>query len=706
VYPVTEEFMGLMQADKRQVLARVVIDYTDPFLDQSIDIEASEEAGVSYPQQTADGVSEVPYKWASLDGSCILDGTYHLVPGPDDISRLQFGWWGAQAADASGAFASPYPALVVTHAPRPIQTLSVAGDNARGEWPVDFTIELYGADDTLLWTEVVTGNNRVRWAKALAVPVTEVVKQVLTITRWSHPGRQAKIAEFFTSIQEVYEGDRLVGLRLLEERETSLGSLPVGNISSNEIEITLDNSDRRFDAGNTQSPLYNLVRPNRRIRAWLGAETGEMVPLGIFWSLDWDAPDDVLEARVRGRDRLNALRESEYLRDGVRQDLSLYALAEDVLADAGLTAEEYWIDDELREYVIPYVALQAQSHWDVLRQIAEACLGQVYCDRHGVIRVEGTKPIVEQYDLEVSGEAIISRAEQITDGIEEPSYKWASLDGSCILDGTYVIAPLPAEDEYQVGWWGDVVSGPDGAFAEPYPTLTLVSLTPKAVGTVRVVGDSARGEWPVDFALRLYDAEDNLLATRQVTGNSQVVAEVRIPENPTTATKIVLEVHKWSHPGRQVKLLEMQEVAPKLVITADDYFRKDAPARYGEIANCVTVEYQPYDDEGQKLPVAQVVVRDEASIIENGLLAYKLVANPLIQTTTMAQELAERLLEAFGQARRTLELEWRGNPALLLGDVVTVTDMQSHRTPYDYTVVRQEIEYTGALSARLSGRRI
>ena len=76
-----------------------------------------------------------------------------------------------------------------------------------------------------------------------------------------------------------------------------------------------------------------------------------------------------------------------------------------------------------------------------------------------------------------------------------------------------------------MGWWGDVVSGPDGAFAEPYQTPTLLSLTPKSVGTVGVVGNSARVEWPVDFALRLYDAEDNLLATRQVTGNSQVVAE-------------------------------------------------------------------------------------------------------------------------------------------------------------------------------------
>jgi hypothetical protein len=102
--------------------------------------------------------------------------------------------------------------------------------------------------------------------------VLDVAKQVLTITKWSHPGRQAKILEFFTSIQETYEGDDVLLIHLLEEREVSQGSLPVGNISANEIDIRLSNETRKFDAGNTQSPLYQLLKQNRRIRAWLGVE--------------------------------------------------------------------------------------------------------------------------------------------------------------------------------------------------------------------------------------------------------------------------------------------------------------------------------------------------------------------------------------------------------------------------------------------------
>ncbi|HHV63399.1 MAG TPA: hypothetical protein GXX51_12295 [Firmicutes bacterium] len=706
MYPVTKQFMDLMKADKRRVLARVTIDYTDPFIDQSITTVVSEENNISRPAQTADGIGDVLYKWASLDGSWVLDGTYHLAPPKDMQTQYQIGWWGAQLAGEDGAFADPYPTLIITHAPRPVHTLRVTGDSARYEWPTEFTIALYGADDTLLYSETVIQNAQVNWSRVLAAPVVGVVKQVLTVTRWSHPGRQAKIIEFFTSIQETYEGEALISLRLLEERETSLGGLPVGAISANEIEIALDNSDRRFDAENIQTPLANLLRPNRRIRAWLGAENGEWIPLGVFWSGDWSVSDNEIIARVRGWDWLEQLRHSKYYREGVRHNLSLYELAEDVLTDAGLTADEYWIADELREYIIPHLVLQPQSHREVLRQIAEACLGQVYCDRHGVIRIEGTKPIVEQYLVDVSESAVIARPEQITDGIEEPTARYASLDGSWVLDGTYALAPSPEQEGYQVGWWGETLAGADGTFSSPYPTLTLEYLTPKAVATVRIVGDIARGEYPVDFILRLYDAENTLLATRQMSGNDQVVADIDIPENPTTVAKIVLEIYRWSHPGRQAKILEMLDVPLRLKITPDDYFRKDTPAKYGEMANCIIVEYQPIDENGQQLPVGQIMLRDEQSIVEHGLLAYKLSANPLIQTAEMAQKIAERLLASFGDARRTLELDWRGNPALLLGDVVTVVDGRPNSRTQNYVIVRQEIEYAGALSAKLSGRRM
>ncbi|WP_424610895.1 LamG domain-containing protein [Caldanaerobacter sp.] len=276
-----------MKATERRVYGRIQIDYTDPFLDQSIQVSASEQANVSYPAQTADAVAEPFAKIASLDGSWILDGTYALAPSTaEEATTHQMGWWGSQLAGADGSFTAPYPTLTVTFFSRPITQLKVVGDSKRGEYPVDFDINLYDASGAILYTETVVGNTQVVWQKTLANPITQVTKMDLVVKKWSHPGRQVKILEFFTSIQEVYEGDDILLIHLLEEREVSQGSLPVGNISANEIDIRLDNSTRKFDAGNKQSPLYQLLKQNRRIKAWLGLK-GEGEGTNLQQSVDF-----------------------------------------------------------------------------------------------------------------------------------------------------------------------------------------------------------------------------------------------------------------------------------------------------------------------------------------------------------------------------------------------------------------------------------
>lgn len=270
MYPVSADFHNKMKADRRQVIAKAQIDYTDPYMDQSVEVEANENANASYPLQTADNVETPGKKWASLDGTCMPGDDWW--PAPGDPKRGQMGWWGNTLAGTGGAFSSPYPTLTITHLPRPARSLKAVGDNMRQEYPVDFDINLYAENGTLLKTITVTGNNSIAWSQPLDPWVLDVAKQELVVKKWSHAGRQVKILEFFTSIQETYLSGDLVSLKLLEEREASQGSLPVGNISANEIVLALNNEDGKFDVDNEMSPLANLLKANRRIRVWLGSE--------------------------------------------------------------------------------------------------------------------------------------------------------------------------------------------------------------------------------------------------------------------------------------------------------------------------------------------------------------------------------------------------------------------------------------------------
>lgn len=1018
MYAVTQDFKDKMKADLRRVDAKVIIDYTDPTLDQSIGVSVTEQANVSYPQQTTDGVAQATHKWASLDGSWVLDGSYHLAPAPEDLSRYQMGWWSAKLAGPDGAFATP-PYLTVTHIPRPVHTLRVVGDIARGEWPVDFQIDLYGPDGTLLKSQAVTGNAAVEWSMALPTPVLDVARQVLTITKWSHPGRQAKILEFFTSIQETYASGDVVEIRLLEEREASQGSLPVGNISANEISVRLANEGGKFDVTNRQSPLAGLLKPNRRIRAWLGAmaenratekpptftrpsiaylsdgtqvatgqprfELGKFgkavmveegttnlltadqssvetdltgftviggtlsrdttkawrgsaslkvvtqgstsqegfyifpmptaspntvytasvylkgsgtvklelavlpggsvvnsqiitlnnswqrvtvtgttksdttnvyllvrtttvqaitfwadglqieqksyatswtlggtirspetmtiptagvlnpqegtiefwwnplaktpgtypslistgtwtsdmsqdwlsiywgsewnnanevrfglingttkqgyldqmitlnpspftwyfiafkwdfvntqtaklliykpdgslltkqvslasipapsfagwdkfyvlqswdngphransliddlrisnrartdaeiaaayasgqplpvdewttwkqtfngsiypveqvwVPLGTFWSLDWDSPDDTLEATVVARDRLELLRKSTYQPGAVQQNVSLYTLAEQVLQDAGLKSGEYWIDPALQQTVIPWAWLSPTSHRETIRIIAEAALAVVYADRDGVIRIESLGSVPDT-----------------------------------------TVATITADDYFP----------PLSSPSRQDQVANEIAVTTQPLRPAATAQEVYRSTTPVSVP-----AGQTVTVTAFYTQQPVIEAAASLDSPPAGVSIASATYYAW---GADVRIQNTSTAQANVTLV---------------------INGKPLSVQGGE----QVVARDQTSITDNGVLRYEFPANPLVQTLSQAQAIANALLASAKDPRRDIEVEWRGNPALELGDRVTVVGQDVH-------VIRQEITWEGALSARITGRKV
>lgn len=1039
--PVTQDFLDQIKTAKRRIYGKAVIDYTDPFLDQSIQAAVNEQITPSFPGQTADAVADPAHKWASLDGSWVLDGSYHLMPETAaQAETLQVGWWGATLAGAGGAFGAPYPTLTVTFFSRPIHSLKVVGDSARGEYPVDFDITLYDAGDVVLHTENVVGNAAVTWSQQLSASVNQVVKMTLEIKKWSHEGRQVKILEFFTSIQEVYEGDDILLVSLLEERDVSQGSLPVGNISANEIEVRLNNIDRRFDAGNTQSPLYQLLKANRRIRAWLGIEaenldsdhpptfarastaylsdgtevaqdeprfeagqfgqailieegttnllsaaqttdfssgwtyaadvtvdddvttapdgtltadrivevantnqhrlyvflgdrtgtpmtysvyakaaerswlairhgnvssgawfdlangiigtvdasvlsasitpvgngwyrctisvtgifsehiiigpctddgvgaylgdatkgvyawhaqvetkayptswhlgsstraaetltiptagvldpqegtiefwftylnspgvysrlfswggswanppasdwlkiyfgtgwglnrvsfevakagspktgiaailpsaiqpeqwcyvaanwlngqmkitlynsaTGQVatasvtksdwpsmsgytaasvghgegngyqsnciiddfrissrartdaeilaayqsgqplpvdadttyklsfnssiypvetcwLPLGTFWSGDWNAPEEEIWTHTTGRDRLELLRKSTYSVSEVAQNTTLYDLAVAVLQDAGLTAEEYWVDTELQDYDVPYAWFEPISHREALRRIAEACLGQVYADRNGVIRVEGPSFLAGQ------ASSVLTAGRDDFFRKDHP-VKWSEIANYIEVETQPLRPAAAAEEVYRSN---DAVS----IDASEVKTLTVFFNEPPVIESVASLEDQGIDTSITDATYYAWGA------TIEVT-NSGGGAD--------TFT---------------------------LVIT-------------GKLLTVLNKE--------------RAVAQDVDSITDNGKLRYKFPDNPLVQTLAVAQDIADRLLAAYKNPRRDIELEWRGNPALILADRITAPDYKDV-SQADYHVISQTLEFDGGLRSTVKGRK-
>ena len=340
----------------------------------------------------------------------------------------------------------------------------------------------------------------------------------------------------------------------------------------------------------------------------------EWVPLGTFWSLDWDSPDDALEATVVARDRLELLRKSTYQPGSVQQNVSLYTLTEQVLQDAGLQPGEYVIDTALQSIVVPWAWLSPTSHREALRIIAEAALAVVYADRDGMVRIETMGSMSADPVLTITADDYF------------PPLRAPSRQDQVANEIVVATQPLRPADT------------PQGVYRSTTP------ITVPAGQTVTVT--AKYGQPPVIEAVASLDAPPDVsitAATYYAWG-----AEVNIQNTGASQTDVTL------------------------VITG-----------------------RPLSVQGGE----RVVVRDDASILENGVLRYEFPANPLVQTLSQAQAIAQALLASAKDPRRDIEVEWRGNPALELGDRVTVVGQDVH-------VIRQEINWAGALTARLTGRKV
>jgi len=406
-------FTTAATANVRMPTAKIEITWTDPYIDTSLLATSNDTNRGALLQQTADLVTITPYKWAYLGGAndpdkFVLDGTFYPFPSTtSEQAKNQVGWYGQTACASNGSFSVTYPKLTQVFAARSMVYLSVTGSTIHNEYPVDFTIKLYNVSDTLLHTETKTGNNSVTWSKDISsANVNTATKLELEITKWSVGYTIVKIAECYTSLTETFEGDDIVSMNILEERETNDGTLPIGNISANEMDLELQNISITknttvipdpFSPSNTNSYLANYIKTNRRIKAYLGFTlpdtTIEYVPMGTFWTGDWKCEEKSATVSVSARDRMELLRNAIFSTCPVYENTTLYALAVAVLENAVLsipmTDLVYSVDTALQNYTIPYAWFDKKSYMAIIKEIVEACRGYAYMNRNDVLIIKG-----------------------------------------------------------------------------------------------------------------------------------------------------------------------------------------------------------------------------------------------------------------------------------------------------------------------------
>ena len=433
-YPTT--LPRVMDDYSRQIFAKVEITYTDPFKDETLVITLPETARFTSEKFLSDGILSPTYKWFSLHDNK-LDGSYHPLPSNANYS---VGWWGKELSNSSGVFTNPQ-VITIEFSPRTLTEVQLVGDDLLECYPVDFTYALYDADNNLQHSIVVEDNASPYW-KSGVPELLDTVKAVITINKVSKGNSSLKLLELMTAIIQTYENDMLESIHILEEIGYATGSVPLGNISSNEVDITISNADRRFDLDNENSTIHGFVKRNRKVRVWLGAEVNgevEWAPMGTYWTTSWDIRDDSLSVTLTARDRLELLRLT-FMRAPIFQNKSLYYLFDYVLRYAGLTVEEFELDPALEDVTIPYAWLDNITHRDALARLARCGVVQVYCTRDGVIRVNKdldapaeTSHVFDEKVNVYSSRNPLAVAEQVNH-VEVVHQQWAPVAGTEVYD--------------------------------------------------------------------------------------------------------------------------------------------------------------------------------------------------------------------------------------------------------------------------------
>jgi hypothetical protein len=650
VISVSNAFKTAIKANDRQFRPRLTITWTDALIDPTIAVTSNDDNYV-HPlsdKQAADGITISSQKWAHLDGVLVPDGTYY--PAPDDAQATagaQFGWYGATRCSAGKTWSAPYPTLSVTFAERPALSLMVSGDSVYNEYPADFDIEIYAAGDVLLYTETVTGNALLSWSKSIASEeINTAVRMDLIIKKWSTANRVAKILEFYTPISDVYEGADIVSMNLLEEREVADGSLPIGNISANELDIELQNIKLvrgaasivdPFSFENSDSYLENLLKKNRRIYAELGLvlpdTSVEYVPLGTFWSGDWKATEKGTVVTTSARDRMELLRNSEFSTSLIYAGVNLYDLMEVVLNAAKTNIPmpdlEWDIDDELEDYTVPIAYFPRQDYFKCIKQIVEVCMGQAYMSRDDVLTVTG------------------------------PSFAGIGATPYSITRDDYFDRSQPSKSEELKNF-----------VRVPITALTVQDNTSELYRSDPAITVPAGGTFTVDADYTNYPATIAFSTLEDVGAGITIQSETFYG----CSAHIVLANSSGS-PATVVLV-----ISGVVYDTKSDEFVEDS---------------------------------DAASILENGKCKYEFPVNHLLQTRTIGAAIAAKLLLCYKTWRKDTNLQWRGNPAIELGDIIEVPQYQyPHQAPYsvdskgNFYVYKNKLDFDGTLKAVTDGRKI
>lgn len=380
---------NLMKEPGRRVRGRVEVMYSNALqnaeeLDSNVPesgVLVSEGAHGASGESLTDTIVAAPIRFFKLYDN-VLDGSCKVIGETSAV-----GWW-PKALPVGTSYEAPQ-VLTLRFSTRNIYGLSIHGDATSGDYPVDYTVDLYRAGSKVqtLAVEKATGPDI-----TFEDTFYDIDGLDITVSTVSRPNKPAVITEVSIVTSIVYDADKLVSVDLLEELSYEDAIEKLGGVSANELTVVFSNEDKSFYFNNANSPVAGYLKKNRRVRAWLGVDVpgaDETIwsPLGTYWTHEWDIPVGSLTAKTVAFDTIGLLGTRKYYDHQVYRNKSVGWLLDTVLTSAKAQVRflEWSIEDELYDLIIPVAWFNYGSYAAALNRIASCDFINIYCDRAGRI---------------------------------------------------------------------------------------------------------------------------------------------------------------------------------------------------------------------------------------------------------------------------------------------------------------------------------
>ena len=596
----------------RRLYGKVKIIYQDADASYEIDIDTSGDSKISFPNQVYEGNILPTVKACTMDGHSTMNGEYQMM----DESCI-VGWWSDRLSDSNGEYKSgEYPFLEMNFITRPITTWTLIGDRKLDQYLVDFDIELYDENGSLKNTHSVRDNDEVKLQVKFDKAYENINRIKLIVKKINTPNAVVKLLQFFDVLEENYSGVELKEFEVLESLATDGEGISYG-ITSNTLNVTIHNKDRKFDLGH----LKDYLLLDRTVIPYIGIENEngeiEYQQLGVYYSDEWSVPQDGQWVKLKCLDRLMKFQKMTYIGYPFSENVSLKAIAEDILKSAGLSQNKYEIDEKLGQMIVPYAFLGKKSVWDALQDVCNAGLCRVYLTRENVVKISVENLDIENTGIEIKPDRIFTYEMQTrkTDFSNHIEVNYSDINASL------------TENTRQVVYSNAITIDPN-----------------------------SKRKMIVDYSQNVTSAYLTYLPIENIN----------------------LISFKSSINGGE---FELENTSSKPIVVS---------VEINGLAIAVNTQ--------------TVIIEDEESVGNYGVMSYKPASSELVQTYSRAVEIGNYFMQILNQGAGTLRIVWRGDPSLMLENKFTCVNRFG--IPKEYINQYNRFTFNGGLKQETKAREV